>query len=274
MCQRPNQKGFPMTDLLQKLGPKQRKGSKARCHLLTHGTPDQIAKRLTNLIEPYGSVSTTDKWMPRGFDDLEEAQLHKADRLLEVNLQYQLKSWWLAASHRPVTPNWDIAGTCAIDGKRGLFLVEAKAHHTELNPKDSTNASNESNFKSIGKAVCAANDGFNLLQKGWNLSHESHYQLCNRYAWSWKLATLGLPVLLVYLGFLKADEMPDPFQDDQAWDKAVRDYARDIVPENVWGSKLMVGDVPIYPLIRSMEIPLDLIDGSIEVLGAKEPIEI
>ena len=272
---RTNVKGVvPMNNLLQSLNPNQRAGSKPRCHLLTHGTPEQVAERLTKLIAPWGVVAATDHWMPQGFDDVREAQLHKAQLLLDVNLYGQaLKSWWLAvAGPNSVTPNWDIASTCTIEGKRGLLLVEAKAHHEELKQDDRCSAMK--NLERIGEAVSAANNGLNKVQDGWNLSHESHYQLCNRFAWSWKLATLGIPVVLVYLGFLDADEMRKPFPDGQSWDNAVRNYARDFVPESVWGSKLMLDDAPIYPLIRSMKIRLNSISGPIDEVDANDGIEV
>ena len=41
----------------------------------------------------------------------------------------------------------------------------------------------------------------------WALSHERRYQMANRIAWSRKLTELGYPVILVYLGFLRAEEM-------------------------------------------------------------------
>jgi len=264
-----------MNNLLQSLKSNQRTGSKPRCHLLTHGTPDQVAERLTMLIAPLGFVSATDKWMPQGFEDATEAQLHNAQRVLDIDLYgKELKSWWLAvAGPTSATPNWDIASTCTIDGQRGLLLVEAKAHHEELKQDDRCGAINKRNLERIGEAIRAANDGLNKLQDGWKLSHESHYQLCNRFAWSWKLATLGIPVVLVYLGFLNADEMGNPFPDAQSWDNAVRSYAKDVVPESVWGSKLMLDSTPIFTLIQSMKIPLNWIDDAIdevEVRGGRE----
>ena len=264
-----------MNNLLQILKRNARKGSKPRCHLLTHGAPEQVAWRLTKLIDRLAVVTASDKWMPEGFVELDEAQLHKAHCLLDVN-RYgkELQSWWLAVTRsNPATPNWDIASTCTIDGKPGLLLVEAKAHYGELKKDDRCGARNKKNFARIGEAIREANDGLNKVQNGWALSHKSHYQLCNRFAWSWKLATLGIPVALVYLGFLNADEMQNPFPDAQSWDDAVRDYAKDLVPDSVWSSKLMIGNTPIYSLIRSMEIPLcsngDPID-EVDVKGGTE----
>ena len=127
-----------MNIVFQDLKQNQQKGSKPCCHLLTHGTREQVAEKLTNLIAPFGLVTVKDKWMPQGFDNVTEAQLHKTPDLFDNEKHCQtLKSWWLAVtSHNPMTPNWDIASSCTIDGKRGLLLVEAKAHEKELNPDD------------------------------------------------------------------------------------------------------------------------------------------
>lgn len=43
----------------------------------------------------------------------------------------------------------------------------------------------------------------------WAISRDSRYQKSNRFAWACKLAGLGLPVVLMYLGFVRADEMRD-----------------------------------------------------------------
>lgn len=249
-----------MNTLLELLKPGQRKGSKPRCHLLTHGNPEQVADQLTKLIAPYGLVTADDHWMPQGFDETTEAQLHKAPDLLSVDVHGKaLASWWLAdANPASTTPNWDIAATCTIEGKKGLFLVEAKAHSDELKSNDRCSGSKK-NFERIGEAIHEANQSLNAAQPGWNLSHTSHYQLSNRFAWSWKLASYGIPTILVYLGFLRANEMRNSLDDEQTWKITLRDYARDIIPDSVWGSKLLIDGVPIYPLIRSLEISLDSI---------------
>ena len=97
-----------MNNFLQNLKLNQRTGSKPRCHLLTHGTAEQVAERLTKLIAPRGLVTAADNWMPQGFKDVKEAQLHNAEVLLDVNPYGKtLKSWWLAvAGPVVVTPNW------------------------------------------------------------------------------------------------------------------------------------------------------------------------
>jgi hypothetical protein len=103
------------SDLLGRLRGKEQRGSKTRCHFLTHGTTEQVARRLTSIIDdPRGWVSPSDSWMPIGFEATEEAQLHKADRLIaSSDDRLALKNWWLADS-KPTsrTPTWDIVSTC------------------------------------------------------------------------------------------------------------------------------------------------------------------
>ena len=111
------------------------------------------------------------------------------------------------------TPNWDIASTCTFEGERGLLLIEAKAHGSELKPEGKSLRSNASpnsikNHERIGLAVAEANAELqSATGRQWFISRDDHYQLSNRFAWSWKLASLGIPVVLLYLGFLNAQDM-------------------------------------------------------------------
>ena len=104
-------------------------------------------------------------------------------------------------------------------GPGGLIvLIEAKAHEKEL-------IEAETGKKNIGTPV-SGNARRNLMRIDWAirdasaalieetgltwaLSRDWNYQMSNRFAWAWKLADLGIPVVLVYLGFLSANEMSD-----------------------------------------------------------------
>jgi len=254
-----------VTDLLQRLKPKEHRGSKPRCHLMTHGSLDAVAARLTGLAAPFAHISAADRWMPQGFVDLEEAQLHKAPLLLDPSIRTQLSKWWLApASGRAMTPNLDIASTCTVDGKPGLLLVEAKAHEEELNKEaagkvltSNSSKDRKASHKTIGAAIASARDG---LEKAtalpWRISRDTHYQMSNRIAWAWKLTELGIPVVLVYLGFLKAGEMADrgrPFADHTDWERLVRAHSEPLFPAEVWGHRWRCNAQPLIPLIRSIE---------------------
>jgi hypothetical protein len=208
--------------------------------------------------------------MPEGFDDLEEAQLHKAPRFLTRALSTQLGEWWLPAARQDaMTPNFDIASTCMIDGVPGLLLVEAKAHELEL-AKESAgrkvtehdSVERKESHATIGAAIESARSGLEAATRlEWRISRDSHYQMSNRFAWSWKLTELGIPVVLVYLGFLKADDMSKsgelPFPDAASWETLVKAHSASLFPEEVWRQKWSVNGVPLIPLIRSLDVSLN-----------------
>jgi len=264
-----------MSDLLEKLGPKQRKGSKPRCHWLTHGPSCEIATRLTKLIEPWGRVAATDRWMPEGFDNVEEAQLHRAPPLLDENTGKRLLDWWLAVvGQTSKTPNLDIASTCTVilDGKSlpGLLLVEAKAHTEELNKEETGKrlrppVTSDCRRNHIRIGACIQDASLALTQETklhWTLSRDWNYQMSNRFAWSWKLTELGLPVILVYLGFLNAGEMEKgksqkPFASHDEWVSLVKSHSRPLFPEEVWNERYFVHGQAFIPLLRSVDIPFD-----------------
>jgi hypothetical protein len=189
--------------------------------------------------------------------------------LLSGERQLALGKWWLPANRlKARTPNLDIASTCTIDGRPGILLVEAKAHSVELKKeaagrslgREPTEERKESHI-TIGAAIEQARAGLSAATAlPFNISRDSHYQMSNRFAWSWKLAQLGVPVVLVYLGFLRADEMADrgePFPDHAAWEKLVLDHSAPLFPAQVWNRRWLVHGVPFIPLIVSMEQAVD-----------------
>jgi len=259
-----------MSVLLDRLKPKERRGSKPRCHLLTHGSPDAVAARLTALVAPFASIAPSDCWMPQGFEHTGEATLPEAERLLPADVRLELRRWWLAVESKNTrTPNWDIAATCTVDGKAGIVLFEAKAHDQELIKEETGRKSIESPVSgsarrnllridwAIRDASAALSDETGLA---WALSRDWNYQMSNRFAWAWKLADLGIPVVLVYLGFLNADEMSDlgkPLVDAADWEGVVKRHSRPLFPETVWGERWICAGRPLIPLIRSVEVALN-----------------
>ncbi len=213
--------------------------------------------------------------MPRGFDDVEEAQLHNAHRLLERESHGEaLKSWWLAVpTPNSKTPNWDIASACEISGRRGLLLIEAKAHDVELRSEEkgkpltsgregSVSINARRNHVRIGACIQDAS----LALAGetglpWALSRDWNYQMANRFTWAWKLASLGFPMILVYLGFLDCDEMAKKeqkaFCSDDEWRSLVLAHSAALVPPDVWNNPWKVHGQPFVPLIRSIQQSLD-----------------
>ncbi len=161
------------------------------------------------------TVSSNHFWMPRGkpvrmaggWDKkpAAEARLDRDLGFVGPEVQRHLRDWWLSVVlPRANTPNWDVASTCRIEGKEGLLLVEAKAHQNELSRagkgKKPSTENGRKNHERIGSAIEQANAGLGSVTRGiWGLSRDHHYQLANRFAWSWKLAMLGVPVVLLYI---------------------------------------------------------------------------
>lgn len=210
----------------------------------------------------------------RVFEDTTEAELHKHQLFSSFDIiRRDLEDWWFAKDTRyGRSPNFDIASSCIVKGARGLLLVEAKAYAEELTgevegKKLSSSSLNGSiqNHQRIGESIAEANDDLQRQTSlQWSLSRDSHYQISNRFAWSWKLLQLGVPVILVYLGFLNANDMCDEMgktqqvlTDHQMWSNLVHDHSSNVVPKKAWNSKLVVHGQPFLPLIRSVEIPFD-----------------
>jgi hypothetical protein len=159
-----------------------------------------------------------------------------------------------------------LASTCSIQGAKGLLLIEAKAHESELRKEEAGKSKPDDsegsrrNHERIGEAIEEAREGLECASKvSWGISRDSHYQMSNRFAWSWRLAELGYPVVLVYLGFLNALEMADrsaPFRDHRHWEDLVIRHSENLFPPAIWGHSIEFNGRSLVSLIRSVEQPL------------------
>lgn len=237
---------------------KELRGSRFRCLMFTNQTREKIAEDLTAIINPFSFVDDTiDFWMPRGFRFPDEARLSKSLGFLNDEQQRKVMGWWLKRQNGANIPNWDIVSTCTIDERKGLILIEAKSYDNELNEDDTCGATNPENRQQIEKALSEANVGLGALVKKWGLSKDTHYQLSNRFAWAWKLANIGIPVILIYLGFINANEMIDrgqPFSTHQDWYDSLVGYSKGIVPSEVWEKRWDITGTPLIPLIRTVDV--------------------
>ena len=237
------------------------RGSQQRCQTLTGLPRAQVAALLTDLARPSGALVTpADQWLPIGPGTPLEARLDREPDFVTTEIREALLTWWLVVRRGANTPNWDIASTCQVEGRRGLFLVEAKAHDGELSDAgkgDPGSVNGWKNHQRIGEAIAEANGALNGILPGWALSRDHCYQLSNRIAWSWKLARLSVPVVLVYLGFLNANEMADrgqPFVAASDWELNLRRHTHGIVPGDAWEKRLDIHGTPLWLLIRALEL--------------------
>ena len=246
-------------DWLKKLG-KDDRGSRPCCVLLTDGHVDRVAERLTRIVgRPEVMISSRDSWQPQGTSDVREAQLNKRLEggavLVPDRVRWELGKWWLAKdAGRSGTPHWDIVSTCTISGQAGLLLVQAKAHSKELSSRDKCGAT-PVNRKQIENALEEANAGLRKVGGGsWRLSAEHHFQLATGLPGPGSWRSLGVPVVLLYLGFLNAVEMKDrgsPFQKDDDWRRTLLEHCHGVIGVACWERTLDVGGTPLLPLMRT-----------------------
>lgn len=258
---------------LTQLKEKERRGSRPRCLALLESS--NLAQTLTDLIGK-SSVSfepTHERW-PKGIpryhngqwdvSRCKESRLAAGDGILAPDLATNLRQWWLAEGMRGNTPNWDIVSQCLVAGKRGIALFEAKAHSSELSDsgKGSRNDSggNPANHERIKDAIAEASEGLRQSTGWvWALHRDKNYQVSNRFAWAWRIATSGVPVVLVYLGFLNADEMVHNgsiFKSHADWEACVLEHCKGTIPEAAWTSEIRTNGVSINSLILSKEVSL------------------
>jgi|JI10StandDraft_1071094.scaffolds.fasta_scaffold239007_2 hypothetical protein len=253
-----------MAHSLERLPVKERRGSRARCVLFTDGVRAEVAARLTSLVAPHAIVHPERHiWMPNGVADAIEGKLGEAKSFLSDGQRKEVTNWWLAVRHAAAnTPNWDIISQATIGDREGLILVEAKAHDQELikakggkSLDENASENSQSNHAQIGACIQEASKALSSATGlPWSLSQDTHYQMSNRFAWAWKLTTMEIPVMLVYLGFLNATEMGDqgiPLTSHDRWNELVEAQSRDLFPSSVWGKTWKIENAGLIPLIRS-----------------------
>lgn len=254
------------------------KGSRLRCLLITSEVPDKVVAFLNSLVAPHARVTTEDHWAPRGFPEADEAKLGETPGSLPEAARAALTRWWLAQPGRANTPNWDLVSTCRINGRRGLILVEAKAHEGELSD-DRSGATNPENLKQIENALAEAEVAWNGFTSGFALSANSHYQLSNRFAFAWKVAKMGTPVVLLYLGFLDAHEMEGSgrilLKDHAHWRSCLLARSRETIPEGVWDKAFDVDGTPLTILIGSavVGVHVQVTSGTLQRAGYPDDTE-
>lgn len=237
------------------------KGSK-RCILELISSNDFI-KTINSKIQETGAViNTSDTWRPIGLTDPREAELkdflsHNFNPLLGN----EIINWWLAEI-RPTstTPNWDMVSTCTINNQKGLVLVEAKAHYDELNNESIGKRFNEKssllNHEKIGVVISETNISINQVIPGLSISRDRCYQLSNRIAYVWWLANHGIPVVLIYLGFLNANDMDYGnrriFETIADWENCFFEHIRKVGADHILDQWVNCGESSFKIIQRSI----------------------
>jgi hypothetical protein len=175
-----------------------------------------------------------------------------------------LTAWWLRhrEPRRGKLPTWDLISTCQIKTRKGLPLVEAKAHETELSAKGKTikaSATDRSkdNHEQIALCIKRARKAMRQhVDDRISISVQRHYQLSNRLTWAWRLAEHELHVALLYLGFVGDFNIgTDYFRDADHWQRTMGAYMSSVVPVGLPGRLVEVpGGGSLILLVESLPI--------------------
>ena len=226
----------------------------SKMHVLDWIERDDFASTLNEMIEATGMmVSQDSERMPRNATDQTEARIGKScGGLVPDMLNRQIRNWWLMKHAGANVPNWYLAcSATATDCRRGLVLVEAKAHLAEFrNESKGKGIGNPDNHARIAGAIEEARSALNQGVPGTAISIDSWYQLANRIAFAWKLATSGVPTVLIYLAFTGDAGVGEPFQDDDHWTRTVMS-ASSVIPNSAWERPIDCGAAPLWLLVRS-----------------------
>ena len=234
----------------------------SRKHVLDWTSRSDFLAEFSDLVGlPECIVTHPSVWQPRGYSEPEETRLESsgAQFVPGIDCWNDLAAWWLLHHRGANRPNWDLVVACDIMGKPGLALIEAKAHARELDwgkKRLRQNASDHSveNHEQIRKAIAQASTALDRIIPGVRISRESHYQLANRVAYSWKLASMGVPVLLVYLGFTGDNGIADvgpPLRDHEHWQSLMQAYTAGVLPDGFLERWLQCGEAQMRMIVRS-----------------------
>ena len=150
-----------------------------------------------------------------------------------------LGDWW---PHRGENPSWSIeARPCGIEDDEGLLLIETRVPDSSGKHLAAT-ASHDSqmNHIQILNAIAQAAASLQLATNmPGDISRDQYYQLSNRIAWAWRLATRGISVVLYYHGYQNGNQLG-------------------VVPNEWWGSWLNIDNnqgetTPLLLLPREYE---------------------
>lgn len=236
----------------------------SRMHMLdwVEGLAGPFRDSLNNLIAPTGAkLLPSAKWMPYSSTEqgCREARLMIDDGFISELRQSALRAWWVGSNDsRGYEPNWDLAATAVWpDGREGLVLVDANAHAGELSaagkdmpPRDAPRR--QENHRSIGAAIEDAREALGGEAAGVRLSRDRYYELSSRIAFAWKLARLGAPVALVYIGFCGDRGIgPGFLRSESHWREVFEAHAKAVFPPDMLEREINCGMASFWVLVRA-----------------------
>ena len=242
--------------------PKAYDGS--RRHILDWTESPNFISTVREWIAPQGLTIENDAvCMPSNWAHPRESRLFDArSPFLDKDRKDNMRQWWLAYSGN--IPNWDAIIEAASPHGPALVLIEAKAHIGEFDRKPKSlgrskdpdgQTRTDANHLQIQRAIAEASSALSRIHPGISISRDHHYQLSNRIAMAWKLASLGIPNALIFLGFTGDREISmggEYFKDRDHWHAAFSDYLAETLPMHLLDSDIGSGAASFRLLSRSL----------------------
>jgi hypothetical protein len=221
---------------------------------------------LNTMLAPTGATLSSEAlWRPVGYENAVEALLDRdCAPLLTSEESLSLRNWWLAVNHPKASgPNWDLVALADFPGaRRGLVLVEAKAHIGELanerggkRHRADASANSFKNHERIGEAIGEARQALKMCDPRIGISRNRCYQFSNRVAFAWKLASQGKPIALIYLGFTGdtvIGRLSGQIRDAEHWRSLIKQQTDEVYPTEMWEREIAVGSTPLWLLARTL----------------------
>jgi hypothetical protein len=151
---------------------------------------------------------------------------------------------------------------CEVEGQPGVILIEAKANRPELSEAGMRLDHRPSqhsleNRERIGQAISEARVALCDTLPGICIDRDRHYQMSNRLAFAWKLASVGVPVVLLYIGFVGDHGIADvgqPFESSEEWDRIFRSHLTAVCPASILDGPVRTHKAPFWVLSRSRHV--------------------
>jgi hypothetical protein len=244
--------------------PKNYDGS--RRHVLDWTDSPGFLDTVREWIAPQGLTIAADAvCMPSNTTEPGESRLFDAGSLfLGGARKDKMRRWWLAYDGN--IPNWDLIIQAVSSDGPALVLVEAKAHIGEFDRKSKplgrrddpeAQARTDANHLQIQQAIAEASSALSKVHPDISIACDRHYQLSNRIAMAWKLASLGIPNALVFLGFIGDREISvegEYFADGEHWHVAFADYLAGIFPRRLLETDIDAGAASFRLLSKSLPV--------------------
>jgi hypothetical protein len=107
-------------------------------------------------------------------------------------------------------------------------------------------------------AISEATSALQLIAPEISLSRDYCYQFANRIAFAWKIASTGVPVAMIYLGFIGdariISHIDDCFNDAREWRKSFTEHTGRCFPPSMYDREINCGAASFWLLVRHLQV--------------------